>query len=280
MPTIEGHHDFAVLEQRLAELISETRQAEPGHPFPPVAIVAPTRRLLAYLQVGLAERLGALLDVHFFHHQSLASAALAASGAAAPAPLSDDVRAEILAALIQARGGPLADFAAARPGTVASILSTLDELREAGVPAGAAEEQAGLTNAGRDILRLYARYCGTIDAARSALTDRAGWLRGAAAAVEDYGRRFRLVVHYGAYDLIGVNLDLMRAVGAAAGRLVYLVPLHPSSRAYDLARRFWPEMLGAEPSEIPGGAGTDRLLSDRLPSLYHEAARPPALSAG
>ena len=279
MSTIEGHHDFAVLERRLAELILETRQADRRHPFPPVAIVAPTRRLLTHLQIRLAERLGALLNVHFFHHQSLASAALAVSGAALPAPLHDDVKTEILAALIQARGGPLADYAAARPGTVASILSTLDDLREAGLSAGAAEARSGVTAAGRDLLGLYARYCRTIDATGPALTDRAGWLRHALAAVEDYSRRFRLAVHYGAYDLIGVNLELMRAVGASAGRLVYLAPLHPSSRAYEPARRFWPEMLGAEPSEIRGDAGTDSLLAGRLPFLYEEAARPPALSA-
>ncbi|PYT11745.1 MAG: hypothetical protein DMF51_14745 [Acidobacteria bacterium] len=279
MSTIEGHHDFAVLERRLAELILETRQADRRHPFPPVAIVAPTRRLLTHLQIRLAERLGALLNVHFFHHQSLASAALAVSGAALPAPLHDDVKTEILAALIQARGGPLADYAAARPGTVASILSTLDDLREAGLSAGAAEARSGVTAAGRDLLGLYARYCRTIDAAGPALTDRAGWLRHALAAVEDYSRRFRLAVHYGAYDLIGVNLELMRAVGASAGRLVYLAPLHPSSRAYEPARRFWPEMLGAEPSEIRGDAGTDSLLAGRLPFLYEESARPPALSS-
>src|SRR6267378_8098071 len=104
MPTIEGHHDFAVLERRLAELLRETQQGDGDHPFPPVAIVAPTRRLLSYLQARLAEQVGALLNVHFFHHQSLVSAALAAAGAAEPAPLTEDVKAELLAALIRARG--------------------------------------------------------------------------------------------------------------------------------------------------------------------------------
>src|SRR5437879_5896620 len=123
MPTIEGHHDFAALERRLAELISEQRPPGRSTQLHTVATEAPASRL--------------------------------------------------------------------RP----------------------------------------ARYGRTVDAARAVLADRAGWLRGAAAAVEGYSRRFRLVVHYGAYDLIGANLDLMRAVGAGAGRLVYLVPLHPTSRA-------------------------------------------------
>src|SRR2546422_1187554 len=275
MPTIEGHHDFAVLERRLAELVREAQPADGAHPFAPVAIVAPTRRLLSYLQARLGERLGALLNVHFFHHQSLASAGLAAAGAAEPAPLTDDVKAEIVTALIQARGGPLADYASSRPGGVSSILSTLDDLREAGVPRDAADEGGRLTGAGRDLLRLYAGYCGKLDAAGPALSDRTGRLRAALPALVDYCRRFHLVVHYGAYDLIGVNLELMRAVAASGARLVFLAPLHRSSRAYDLSRRFWPEMLGAEPSEIPGDAASDHLFAACLPFLYDEAARPP-----
>src|SRR3989442_3480051 len=114
MPTIEGHHDFAVLERVLAELGREAQPADGAPPFAPVAIVAPTRRLLSYLQARLGERLGALLNVHFFHHQSLASAALAAAGAAEPPPPARDVKAGIGAALIQAPGGALAGFARCR----------------------------------------------------------------------------------------------------------------------------------------------------------------------
>jgi len=276
MPTIEGHHDFAALERRLLGLLRETQETGRDRPFPPVAIIAPTRRLVTYLQVRLAETAGALLNVHFFHHQSLASAAVAAAGVAVPAPLDDDatngVRTEILAALIQERGGPLAEYAAARPGTVTSILSSLEDLREAGVPAEAARETTGLTAPGRDLLQLHALFGRTLDRSGPALLDRAGRLRDAVPALRDFSRRFHLVVHYGAYDLIGVNLELLRAVEATARRLVYLTPLHDSSRAYERARRFWPEMLGARPTTIPTDGPSDRLFSDRLPLLFDETA--------
>ena len=75
MRTIEGHPDFGVLEDRLAALVREARQGEGASPFPPVAVVAPTRRLLSYLQVMLADRLPVLANVHFFTHRSLAGAA-------------------------------------------------------------------------------------------------------------------------------------------------------------------------------------------------------------
>jgi ATP-dependent helicase/nuclease subunit B len=279
MRTIEGHHDFGVLEDRLAALIRQAQQGDASLPFPPVAVVAPTRLLLSHLQVTLADKLPVLANVHFFHHQSLAGAAGAAMGSPAPRPLGDDVKAKILAGLIEARGGSLADYVLRRPGSVASILSTLDDLREAGVPADAAAKIKGLTGRGRDLLQIDAAYSSRLDAPGAPLQDRARWLSASAPAVRDYCRRFRLVVHYGAYDLIGVNLDLVRAVEASGTRLVFLAPYHPSSRGYDLARRFWPEMLGQEPAVLPD-ASSDRLLASRLPFLYQEGAGPAPLDFG
>jgi len=80
--TIEGHPDFAVLEARLAELVREARSAD--GPLTPLAIIAPTRRLLAHLQGNLAGRFPALLNVRFFHHESLIEAAGVPAAAAVP----------------------------------------------------------------------------------------------------------------------------------------------------------------------------------------------------
>src|SRR5437773_803248 len=98
---------------------------------------------------------------------------------------------------------------------------------------------------------------------------RAASIRQAVPAVREYARRFRLIIHYGAYDLIGVNLEMLRAAETPGTRLVFLVPHHPSSRAYDLTRRFWPEFLGVPPVRL-ADATTDRLLAERLPLLYDE----------
>lgn len=279
MRTIEGHPDFGVLEDRLAALILEARQGDSASPFPPVAVVAPTRRLLSYLQVMLADRLPVLANVHFFTHRSLGGAAGAATGSPAPRLLSDDVKAKILSGLVQARGGPLADYVLSRPGSIASILSTLDDLREAGVPAGPAVKIRELSARGKDLLNVYAAYAGQIDASGPLVADRARRLLASAPAVREFCRRFRLVVHYGAYDLIGVNLELMRAVEASQARLHFLAPHHPSSPAYELARRFWPEMLGAQPAALPD-TPSDRLLAARLPFLYQEGTGPAPLDPG
>ena len=273
MPIIEGHHDFAILETRLATLLLEA-QREAGASLPaPVAVVAPTLRLISDLRLRLAALAPSLLNVHFFHHKLLADKALAASGLAVQEPLSDDVRAAIVARLLEARGGSLAAYARARPGSVSSILATLDDLRESGTPSEAPTPIAGLTDRGRELLRIYADYARALDSPAAGLCDRAASILRAVPAVRQYARRFRLVVHYGAYDLIGVNLELMRAAETSSTRLVFLVPNHPTSRAYDLARRFWPEFLAVQPKGL-ADAESDRLLADRLPRLYDEAAEP------
>src|SRR5437762_407166 len=102
MPIIEGHPDFAILETRLATLILEA-QREDGASLPaPVLVVAPTRRLISDLRLRLAALVPSLLNVHFFHHTLLADTALAASGLTVQEPLSDDVRAALVARLVEA----------------------------------------------------------------------------------------------------------------------------------------------------------------------------------
>jgi hypothetical protein len=273
MRTIEGHHDFSVLEDRLAKLVREARGDGSLSLPPPVAVVAPTRSLLSYLQTMLADRLPVLVNVHFFTHLSLAEAAGSALGSPAPRLLGDDAGMMILAGLVEARGGPLAAYVGRRPGSLAAILSSLDDLREAGVPAGAGARTKGLSASGKQILDLHAAYSERLDAPGSRVADRARWIRESAPAVRSFCARFRLVVHYGAYDLIGVNLELLRAVEASEARLVLLVPHHATSPAYEIARRFWPEMLGEGPVPLPD-APSDRLLAAGLPFLYQEGAGP------
>ena len=72
-PRVEIHHDFAVLERRLEDLLRALKRAH--GPLAPAAVVVPTARLRAHLQETLAERCGTLLEVRFFHHDSLAAEA-------------------------------------------------------------------------------------------------------------------------------------------------------------------------------------------------------------
>jgi RecB family exonuclease len=276
VPLIEGHHDFNALEARLVELIREVKQ---GDPFAAVAVIAPTRWLLTHLRLRLAESFPGLLNVRLLHHDALAREAASAAGTEPLRTLSAPVREQVLQRAVDEVGGELAGYVARRPGTLSVLLESMNDLREAAVAPVAATRVGGLSRAGRELLRFYTAYVARLDTLLDAgLTDRAGALRSATPHVASFCRRFRLVIHYGAYDLIGVNLDLMRGVEASAARLVYLVPFHDHAPAYAHARAFWKEMLKERPTPL-GGAGTSALLADRLPDLYDETRQPPALDA-
>jgi ATP-dependent helicase/nuclease subunit B len=278
MRTIEGDPDFGQLESRLVALIRDVQEGDPRGPFAPVAIVAPTRRLLTHLQMTLAGRTPAFLGVRFLHHHALAREAAAAAGAVLPRPLSNRVQESILGRAVQERGGDLAEYAARRPGAVAALLGTMQDLREAGIDAES-DLPRGLSAEGRTLFRLYRAYAARLDRlGASGLADRAGLLRAARPHVAAYCQRFRLLIHYGAYDLIGVNLELMREAEASAP-VVWLVPHHAESPAFTHARRFWPAFLGDPPAPAPRGT-SDRLLGDRLTDLYDEGRRPTPLPDG
>ncbi len=276
---VETHHDAGRLEGRLLELLAGLKSAE--GPFAPALVIAPTRRLLIHLQEGLARALPALLGVRFQHHDALAAAIADDAGLPPLRPIGDAARQAILADRLARAGGPLADYVADVPGGATSILATLDELREARVDPVTVRRVRGLSEAARSILALYAEYAAALDGlAGAGFADRAGRIAAIAGRGARYAARFRLVVHYGAYDLVGMNLDLMRALaeGDNAPPLVYLAPGHPTAPAFTWARGFWKETLGIDPTPVPEptgapGPGAARLLGDALPLLYDESAR-------
>jgi RecB family exonuclease len=281
MLQVEGHHDFAVLEDRLADLIRGVKESDPAGAFAPVAVVVPSDRLRDHLQIVLAEKLGAVLGVTILTHEVLAREAARAAGAARPRALSARVLETILAEALEAIGGGLAAYAGARPGSVATLLATIGDLRESGVSPEAALKASGVSPRGRESLKLYAAYAARLDRlAGHGVTDRAGSLRAALPHVPAFASHFRLVVHYGAYELIGANLELMRAAESSGVRTVYLMPWHATSPAFAYARSFASDTLRVEPVSLPGIRGGDpprdgaRLLGDRLPALYDEEAAP------
>jgi hypothetical protein len=284
-PRIEIHHDFAVLERRLECHLRALRR-EHG-PLARAAVVVPTSRLRGHLLALLARRFGACLGVEVLHHDALAAAvaeeaALAQRRGASPRPfrpLGDLARQAIVEDRVHGIGGALAGYVAEVPGSVAAILATLDELREAGVAPQPALRVAGLSEPGREILSLYSGYVATLERlAALGFTDRAGRIASVLDHAAHFASRYRLVVHYGAYDIVGMNLDLMRAVGAGAP-VVYLAPGHPTAPAFAYARDFWRDAYGVTPVFLGDGPGSDeaaapgaRLLGDRLQHLYDEAA--------
>lgn len=292
---IEIHPDFQVLEERLAELLRHLNGAGPAGFPAPALVVAPTRRLLSYLQEVLADRIRAgLLNVRFLHHDGLAQAIAAQAGIALPSPLGNAVKESIVEHLARQSGGELSEFVDSRPGSVTALLSTMEDLRESGVDPDAASAVGGLSLDGQAVVRLYRTYASMLTVlGRQGWSDRAGHILSALPHAAAYARRFRLVIHYGAYELIGVNLDLMRALECERTPVIYIAPGHPTAPAYAHAARFWTHVPGNGPILLSGvsRAGTDigaeagagavakparsGLLGDRLTRLYDEEAAPP-----
>jgi inactivated superfamily I helicase len=279
-PTVEIHHDFAVLERRLERHLRTLRR-EHG-PFAAAAVVVPTTRLRDHLLRLLAERFGALAGVEVLHHDALAAAiaadaAIGASPGATVAPfrpLGDLSRRAIVEDLARRAGGSFARYLAEVPGSVGAILATLDELREAGVAPRAALRAPGLSEAAREILSLLSGYAEVLDRLGAlGFADRAGRIAAVLGHARGFAARYRLVVHYGAYEIVGMNLDLMRAVAAAAP-VIYLAPGHSASPAFAYARGFWREELGAVPRFIRDEVSDSgaRLFGDGLERLYDESA--------
>jgi RecB family exonuclease len=278
-PHVEIHHDFAVLERRLE---SHLRSLKRDHgPLAEAAIVVPTARLRDHLLHLLAGRFGALAAVEVLHHDALA-AAIASDAALAPPsgvrpaalrPLGALSRQAIVEDLARRASGSLAPYVAAVPGSVAAILATLDELREAGVEPRAARRVAGLSESAREILSLAAGYGEVLERlSAQGFADRAGRIAAILGHAPRFAARYRLVVHYGAYDIVGMNLDLMRAVAAGAP-VLYLAPGHPTSPAFAYARGFWRDSFGAAPQFLgEETAGAGRLFGGRLDRLYDETA--------
>ncbi|HZN02520.1 MAG TPA: PD-(D/E)XK nuclease family protein [Candidatus Polarisedimenticolia bacterium] len=287
-PRVEIHHDFAVLERRLEDLLRALKR-EDG-PLAPAAVVVPTARLRAHLQERLAERCGTLLQVRFFHHDSFAAEAAtdaAAAGArAAPLrPIGEAAREAILSDAAARAGGATARWLTAVPPGAGALLATMDDLREAGIDPAAARRVAGLSDEARALLAVYSEYGAALQRLRAAgFSDRAGRVAAALDHLPRFARRFHLLVHYGAYELVGMNLDLMRAAQASGVPAVWLAPGHPSAPAFAYARSFWREAFGVDPiplrdDDAPAaaaarGADDRRLLGASLPRLYDEEHAP------
>src|SRR5260221_14712805 len=96
MPTVEGPHDFEVLEGRLADLIREVKEGDPAGAFAPIVVVVPSDRLRDHLQIVLAEKLGAVIGVHILDHQAFAREAATTAGRTLPRILSMRVQETLL----------------------------------------------------------------------------------------------------------------------------------------------------------------------------------------
>jgi RecB family exonuclease/superfamily I DNA/RNA helicase len=284
---VVAHPDPFVLE---AELLRRVGAAQEADRTAPVRILVPTRRLADHVQRRLVEHRRAWLNVEVLHFHALAARILENVGREVPTLLSESLTVEIVRRILREaplRATALGAIVASRPGTIRSVTKTLSELREAGVDPeeldGVVEtgDDAGIAGNVADLYRLYRR---RLDAtAGSGLVDHAGLVLLAAEAAENPRSLDGPCFVHGAYDLLGVHLDLLRRLGSARDVTVLLPAAAGEDRpatlhAREFARRHLVSPGGAIRSlhdVAPGG-----LLGDRLDGLYREEATFPVLERG
>jgi len=240
------HPDPLRLEAELAARIEGWRAgADPGHPFDPILVVAPSSRLVHRLRESLARRLGALAGVELTTHQGLGYRLTERDPEGSAPRLLTPALLDRLASLVLSRdgSGPLAAYAARRKGPTHAVGALLRELREAGI---SPDDLAGDAPEVAQLLGTYEGALATL-AARGE-TDRAGLAAraaGSAAAIPPVLG----VVSYGAYELVGMNLSLLRAIPSREG-ITFLVPGDPEAPASAYAVAFARRHLGAEPKRL------------------------------
>ncbi|MEE8536624.1 MAG: PD-(D/E)XK nuclease family protein [Acidobacteriota bacterium] len=232
--------------RRLLEWLREDLESRVGGETPHRShVLVPNKRLASHLRRRLTESGGAFLGLRVINLWTLVSELAArASGPVArlaPRPL---LRQEVHACL-RMQGGRLADAAKRRPGLSSALLATFGEMREAEV--GTQEVNRLLTGAGgdsaRETLRLYGHYLSALrNLEGGGWLDRAGFVQRALPQATAWARKAGFVYLYGAYELIGVHLSLLRALEKHT-KLTVLLPLDVHKRPWSYGTRFAHEFL-------------------------------------
>ncbi len=204
--------DFFTLE---AELLARIDAAKRDAPLAPVLVVAPANRMLWRIRRALLEAGRAHLNLRLLNHRQLAAETIRAAGGDPPEVADATLLAAILGQAIAgaARPGPVARYARQYPGALSTLAETFDHLREAQVGAAAARQALKAD----ETIALYALYEKALSALEKKryLTDAAGLARRAieAAPGSPFLTGAAALIHYGAYDLVQVQIDLLAAVG-------------------------------------------------------------------
>jgi len=283
-PRVLVHPDFLVLEDELVRLVRE-EAARPRNGFPRILILATTRRQVERVREVLAERCGALAGVEVLTHLALAMRLVEAHGGrSAPRLAGRPLRESVVRHLLKNSGLDLATYADEHVSVPEVLSGVFHELREAGILPrdleSAAEDPRTL-----EVARLYGWYDEALDRVATsagregakAWTDRAGITRSAAAGG---GPEYDLVVQYGTYELVGMNLDLVSSL-APRSPVVFLIPSDPDAPGWSYARAYAarhfpgpsePVATQSPPRPFVAGARSLRREADRTPDTLPESA--------
>jgi RecB family exonuclease len=268
-----AHASPSILE---AELLDRVAAAKSPDPLAAVLIVVPSRRLADHVNHRLVERFGAILGVSVLHHRALAERVLDAAGARPRQVLGEALIASLFTRVVhRAPAGRLRDFVRDHPGAASAMLKALTDLREAGIEPATARET--LSGQEADTAALYTRWSDALNelTAQGEATDDAGLVCAAIPHAEAFASRFSTIVHHGAYDLIGVGVELVRALDRGC-ELTFLLPADPvdASGAFGVRRA---QAIAASRDE-PGRVARE-LPAARVTFLHAQGARAELQSA-
>lgn len=271
-PKVLVHPSFLRLEEELASrILALTGSGAAQHP---ILVAAPSDRMVRRIRESLADRLGAVIGVECLHYQALAYRVLGGGSrgrmlSTASAPLLETLVETLLA---REPDSPLTRYGRSRPGAVRALTRLLSELREAGLGSNALDSGPPAITS---LLRAYDDAMGSL--AEPGAPGDAGWgdrseiFRRAAEHAGELPP-FRAVFAYGAYELVGINLDLLRALPSREG-IHYLIPADPDAPAWAYARTFIERHLEA-PIEVLPDSGPD-IFVDAARSLWSPEAPDP-----
>jgi ATP-dependent helicase/nuclease subunit B len=265
------HPDPFVLERELVDRVAAAQEEDRRCP---VLVLVPTVRLAGHVQRRLARARGALLGVEVLHYQALVHRLLEIGAAESPVRLLPPrlLLARLETVLAAQPRNEISRFADRRPGALGSLMGTLRDLRKAGIDP---ETAARVLEDPRDgpLLEIYRGYHADLKSLEpDRWVDEAGLVVHALPHAPRFARRFHAILQHGAYELIGVHLDLLRAMANAAPVTV-LLPVEPEAPATAYAERFARRHLlekGQALHRITGHEGG--LLGARLSRLYREDA--------
>ena len=224
--------DPLATEAWLAEHLLERPSRAGGLPAPALVLV-PTHVLLGHLQRRLLARTPALVGVWFHTWRSLARAALRAAFRPTPDLLAASTLEELFSETLSTLGHPL------RRGARRACLATCVELRNAGITADELRRLQGSSAPSRELLvDAYEDWTRRLDLEFvEGASDAAGIVRAAIPEVDGLLRHLGVesAIAYGAWDLIGVHLELLRAIDAQVETSL-VVPTGTEGTAFSFAR--------------------------------------------
>jgi ATP-dependent helicase/DNAse subunit B len=272
-----AHLDPEVLERELLQRLSAEQQHEATGRL---LVIVPTVRLAEHLQRRLAETRSAWLGVEIAHFRSLAHRMLAATPLPPIRLLSKRLLDRLTRRVLDDLGANRwAGFVGRRPGAIRTVMTALQDLRDAAIEPEVLEACCH-TDTERDLARIYRGYVSALqERFEAGWVDDAGMIRAALPLAPAHARRFGAIFLHGVYELIGIHLDLIRALDGTTPVTV-LLPLEPGASASEFAESFARHHL-LEPDEQPRPLDTPPDLRRRelLAALYDEESRPASAPA-